>query len=129
MLGLSLYPHHLRGKSDCTLEDFCAMVERTVELMGIERVGIGSDLCQDHGDEVVEWMRNGRWTRDLDYGEGSKDAAAWPKPVSWFSNNLDFRGIAEGLKQRGFSDDAVDRIMGLNWLDFFERSFGPRDSR
>ena len=129
MLGLSLYPHHLRGKSDCTLEDFCAMVERTVELMGIERVGIGSDLCQDHGDEVVEWMRNGRWTRDLDYGEGSKDAAAWPAPVPWFSNNLNFRGIAEGLKQRGFADDAVDRIMGLNWLDFFERSFGPRDSR
>ncbi|MCG8692632.1 MAG: dipeptidase [Minwuiales bacterium] len=129
MLGLSLYPHHLRGKSDCTLEDFCAMVERTVELMGIERVGIGSDLCQDHGDEVVEWMRNGRWTRDLDYGEGSKDAAAWPAPVPWFNSNLDFHGIAEGLKQRGFSDDAVDRIMGLNWLDFFERSFGPRDSR
>lgn len=129
MLGLSLYPHHLREKSACTLEDFCAMVERTVELMGIERVGIGSDLCQDHGDEVVAWMRNGRWTRDVDYGEGSKDAAAWPAPVSWFSSNLDFRGIAEGLKQRGFADDAVDRIMGLNWLDFFERSFGPGESR
>lgn len=129
MLGLSLYPHHLRGKSDCTLEDFCAMVERTVELMGVERVAIGSDLCQDHGDEVVEWMRNGRWTRDLDYGEGSKDAATWPAPVTWFSSNLDFRGIAEGLEQRGFPTDAVDKIMGLNWLDFFERSFGPRDSR
>ena len=29
MLGFSLYPHHLKGKSDCTLQSFCEMVART----------------------------------------------------------------------------------------------------
>jgi len=47
MIGFSLYPHHLKGKSDCTLESFCGMVARCAEIMGVERLGIGSDLCQD----------------------------------------------------------------------------------
>ena len=29
MLGFSMYPHHLKDKSDCQLEDFCGMIART----------------------------------------------------------------------------------------------------
>ena len=50
MLGLSLYPHHLKNKSDCTLECFCEMVLRLADVMGPEHIGIGSDLCQDQPD-------------------------------------------------------------------------------
>jgi len=45
MLGFSLYPHHLKEKSDCTVESFCDMVARTADLMGIDHIGLGSDLC------------------------------------------------------------------------------------
>ena len=45
MLGLSLYPHHLKNNTDCTLESFCEMVARTVEILSINNIGIGSDLC------------------------------------------------------------------------------------
>ena len=34
MLGLSLYPHHLKGTSNCTLESFCEMAAKTAELHG-----------------------------------------------------------------------------------------------
>ena len=34
MLGFSFYPNHLRDGSDTTLEEFCNMVARTVELIG-----------------------------------------------------------------------------------------------
>ena len=83
MLGFSAYPHHLRGKSDCSLDDFCSMVARTAELMGIDNIGIGSDLCLDQPDSVVEWMRNGRWTKDLDFGEGSAANAGFPAQPVW----------------------------------------------
>jgi len=66
MLGFSLYPHHLRNKSACTLQDFCEMVARTADLIGAEHLGIGSDLCQHQPDSVVEWMRTGRWTKQID---------------------------------------------------------------
>lgn len=126
MLGFSLYPHHLKGGSACTLEDFCAMVARTAEKVGAHHLGIGSDLCQDQPDSVVTWMRNGRWTRTLDYGEGSAAAAGFPPPPAWFRDNRDFANIAAGLRKAGFSGTETAAIMGGNWLDFFDASFGPR---
>ncbi|MDC0233726.1 dipeptidase [Candidatus Pelagibacter sp.] len=59
MLGLSLYPHHLKDNTNCTLDSFCEMVAKTAEIMNVNKIGIGSDLCLDHPDAVVEWMRNG----------------------------------------------------------------------
>ena len=120
MLGFSLYPLHLKGGSGCSLADFCAMVARTAELMGVEHIGIGSDLCQDQPDAVVNWMRVGRWTRKT-------ENAVFPPQPSWFRNNTDFANIPSGLETVGFSPAEVDRIMGGNWLDFFARSFGPAD--
>lgn len=125
MLGFSLYPHHLKGKSGCTLEDFCAMVARTADRMGVERIGIGSDLCQDQPDSVVEWMRTGRWTKTVDYGEGSAAQAGFPPQPPWFRDNRDFPGLGDGLSGVGFSTAEVARILGENWLAFFDRSFGP----
>ena len=125
MLGFSLYPHHLKDKSDCTVESFCEMVARTADLMGIDHIGLGSDLCQDQPDSVVEWMRVGRWTKDIDYGEGSAGDAGFPPMPSWFGGNLDFDNIANGLRAHGFADADVEKVMGGNWLRFFEESFGP----
>lgn len=126
MLGFSLYPLHLKGGSGCTLSSFCEMVARTAELMGVERIGIGSDLCQDQPDSVVEWMRVGRWTRDSRGASGPLGAAVFPPQPDWFRNNTQFANIAAGLAGVGFSEQDIDRIMGGNWLDFFERSFGPQ---
>ena len=72
MLGLSLYPYHLKEGSNCTLENFCEMAAKTAEIMGVKNLGIGSDLCINHPDSVVEWMRNGTWAKTKNYGEGSK---------------------------------------------------------
>lgn len=123
MLGFSLYPHHLRDGSSCSLEDFCAMVARTAQIMGTEHIGFGSDLCQDQPDGVVAWMRNGTWTREGEGGEAPEAAPVFPPQPPWFRDNRDFSGILDGLRKTGFSEDEVRRIAGANWLDFFDRSF------
>jgi microsomal dipeptidase-like Zn-dependent dipeptidase len=125
MLGVSLYPHHLKDGSACTLDDFCAMIARAADLMGADRLGIGSDLCQDQPDSVVEWMRVGRWTKSVDYGEGSAAAPGFPPQPGWFRDNRDFPGLEDGLRRAGFSPDETAGILGENWLAFFEAGFGP----
>lgn len=125
MLGFSIYPHHLKGKSDCTIDSFCEMIARTAELMGVDNIGIGSDLCQGHPDSVVEWMRVGRWTKQVDYGEGSVSDAGFPIMPSWFGGNRDFGNLVKGLQDFGFLEEDVAKIMGGNWLTFFEKSFEP----
>ncbi len=127
MLGFSMYPHHLKGKSDCTLDSFCAMIAKTAELMGADKIGIGSDLCQDQPDSVVEWMRVGRWTKEIDYGEGSADNAGFMDQPGWFRDNRDFKNIAKGLETVGFLPDEIAGIMGENWLNFYDRSFGAKE--
>ena len=123
MLGFSLYPHHLHGGSACALDDFCSAVARTADVMGVTHIGIGSDLCQDQPDSVVEWMRSGRWTKSVDFGEGSADAAGFPAMPDWFRDNRDFGNISEGLRRVGFSAEDVTAVMGGNWLRFFDASF------
>ncbi len=125
MLGFSMYPHHLKDKSDCKLEDFCQMIARAAELLGAAHLGLGSDLCQDQPDSVVEWMRIGRWSKVIDYGEGSAKDAGFPPQPDWFKDNRDFGNIEAGLSAVGLDKDEVAGIMGDNWLRFYDENFEP----
>jgi microsomal dipeptidase-like Zn-dependent dipeptidase len=124
MLGFSTYPFHIGG-SDTPLEKFCAMIADTVELMGIEHVGIGSDMCRKHSREYLDWMRSGRWSRELDSGEAKSAGGGWPAYPTWFTTPADFPNITQGLLATGFAEAEVARIMGGNWLEFFRKSFAP----
>ncbi len=126
MLGFSLYPHHLKDKSACTLQSFCDMVARAADTYGAQHLGIGSDLCQDQPDSVVEWMRVGRWTKRIDYGEGSASAPGFPDMPAWFQDNRHFGTLEQGLRATGLSDEDVGGIMGKNWYRFFAENFGPQ---
>ena len=119
MLGLSLYPHHLKDKSNCTLESFCEMAAKTAELIGVEHIGIGSDLCIGHPNSVVEWMRNGKWTKKKDFGEGSSSNPNFPKQPTWFEDARGFKNLEKGLKKVGFQETEVNDILGNNWYNFY----------
>jgi microsomal dipeptidase-like Zn-dependent dipeptidase len=119
MFGLSLYPHHLKDTSNCTLESFCEMAAQTAEIMGIKHIGIGSDLCLKQPNNVVEWMRNGTWTKTKDYGEGSSSNPHFPKQPSWFEDARGFNNLEKGLKKVGFQETEVNDILGNNWYNFY----------
>jgi len=123
MLGVSLYPFHLKDGSDCTVRDFCNMIYQAAEVVGIDQIGIGSDLCQNWGYETLEWMRSGKWAAKPDFGEGSAENANWPKQPSWFNSSRDFMNIANVLPESGFNKTEVEKIMGVNWLKFYSHSF------
>ena len=119
MLGLSLYPHHLLNGTNCSLDNFCQMVAQTAEIIGIKNLGIGSDLCLQQPDRIVEWMRNGTWTKTIDYGEGSKSNAAFPEQPNWFQDARGFDNLEKGLKEVGFNSEETQGILGNNWFNFY----------
>ena len=120
MLGLSLYSHHLKNGTNCTLNSFCEMAAKTAEIIGAECIGIGSDLCLNQPDTVVEWMRNGTWTKSRNYGEGSKNKPGFPEQPKWFLDARGFKNIEDGLKKVGFSENEVNGILGNNWYNFYK---------
>ncbi len=122
-IGLSLYPYHLKNLGECKIEDFCLMIKKLINLIGIEHIGIGSDLCKNWPDEVVMWMRNGKWTKKIDYGESTNKNIKWPKQPSWFTKGSDLKNIFESLVKNGLSEDQAFKIMGINWLNFMKNHF------
>ena len=120
ILGLSLYSHHLKDGTNCKLENFCEMVAKTAEIMDVNNIGIGSDLCLNQPDSVVEWMRNGTWSKSRNYGEGSKKKPGFPKQPEWFLDARGFDNLETGLKKVGFNKEEVEGILGNNWFNFYK---------
>ena len=120
MLGLSLYPHHLKNNTNCTIESFCEMVAKTADIIDIKNIGIGSDLCLNQPDSIVEWMRNGTWSKSKNYGEGSKNKPGFPNQPEWFQDARGFENIENGLIKIGFSDTETHGILGNNWYNFYK---------
>jgi membrane dipeptidase len=120
MIGLSLYPHHLKDGTNCTLNSFCEMVAKTADLIDVKNIGIGSDLCLYQPDKVVEWMRNGTWTKSTNFGEGSKKIPGFPKQPEWFLDARGFNNLENGLKKIGFNNNEVNGILGNNWFNFYK---------
>jgi microsomal dipeptidase-like Zn-dependent dipeptidase len=71
-------------------------------------------------------MRVGRWTKEIDYGEGSPREAGFPSMPSWFKDNRHFGAITVGLEKHGFSKKETSAIMGENWLRFYDKNFNPQ---
>lgn len=126
LLGFSLYPFHLPNGSACTLDDFCEMIAKTADLVGVDHLGIGSDLCLNQPQEVLEWMRNGKWSKAMDYGEGNASNSGWPDDLPWFKDELGMENIYNGLLKYGFKEKEANQILGGNWYSFLKDGLEPK---
>lgn len=130
MLGFSVYPHHLKDGSACTLEEFCAMIARTAELMGPRRIGIGTDLCQDQPDCIVEWMRTGRWTKRLDLWRGQHRCARLSEDAGMVLGQSGLRPDRRGPSRCGHERGGGRGRNGRQLAPLFRRELrctnGPR---
>ena len=122
-IGLSLYPYHLRNLGDCKVEDYCEMIKKLINLIGVENIGIGSDLCLNWPDEVVMWMRNGKWTKKTDFGESKDKNASWPKQPVWYSKPGDLKNLFKSMISNGIKEDEALKIAGSNWFNFMKNHF------
>ncbi len=122
-IGLSLYPYHLKNHGNCKIEEFCEMIKQLINLIGIDHIGIGSDLCKNWPNEVVMWMRNGKWTKKTDYGESKDNSSAWPEQPSWFTKGSDIKKIYQSLLKNGISEKDAFKVIGENWFTFMKEFF------
>ena len=119
VVGLAAYPNMLKGGRDATLEEFSEMVAYTADLVGIDHVGIGSDLHWSVSVEHLQWVRSGRWTRDVPHIEPN----SWD--LDWLKSSEDFPHLFDALRARGCSVEEIGAVMGGNWLRLYEESFDP----
>jgi membrane dipeptidase len=124
VIGCAAYRNITPANACASVDGWCEMVARTVELAGIDHVGLGTDYSHKTNDAFYDWMRRGRWTRGVDYGAGS---AANPGKVSkpdWLLKAGQLASVAGGLKRVGFNAEEIGKITGGNWLRLYRAVFG-----
>jgi membrane dipeptidase len=117
MFGMALFPAMLPGGVNCTLSNFCDLVEHSVELVGAERLGLGTDFVWRRPLSYIKQVRTGRGT----FETAPVVPPKWPE---WMKTPADFPRIAGELSKRGWSDARVEGFMGKNWLDFYAKVIG-----
>ena len=122
-IGLSLYPYHLKNYGNCKIEEFCSMIKELINLIGSDNIGIGSDLCLNWKDDVVMWMRNGKWSKNIDYGESKDKNINWPKQPKWYEKPSDINNIFRAMIKNGINEQTAIKILGMNWLNFMKNHF------
>ncbi|MGW6298467.1 dipeptidase [Peribacillus butanolivorans] len=86
-----------------TLEQFIKHIDHIVQLIGIDHVGIGLDLC----DDFFKYM-------DAD------DLASMPrKPFDVIDGHQSLPKLIEGLINRGYKEKELEKIIGGNFLRIF----------
>lgn len=118
MIGLTTY-HNLTRGFIATPEEWAEMVARSVDLLGIDCIGIGTDSNQRGTDEYREWMRKGRWSRRPQIGASPPPGVEPSQRPDWFSGPQHFGRLGEALAGRGFSDAECAQILGGNWMRFY----------
>ncbi|MBN35998.1 MAG: peptidase M19 [Rhodospirillaceae bacterium] len=122
MIGLATYP--ALCPKDTALKDWCTMVARTVDIMGIDHVGIGTDYADGWTTEDAMTINMWRWSHEADYGAHTKDNPGWDSMPDWWPSPAAFSNLTAGLLDHGFAEDEVAAIMGGNWMRIVGTCFG-----
>lgn len=110
-IALSLFPPLLHKKSECLLHEFCEMVARLVDMIGLDVVAIGSDLYEGQSDQALRYVS---------FNKGGELSSTWPSPLEWFDLERGMYVLYESLFRVGFFEGEIKAILGENWFKFMK---------
>ncbi|WP_315835322.1 dipeptidase [Bradyrhizobium prioriisuperbiae] len=119
--GVLAVPFFLKPEGGAKLQTIVQHVEHAANIVGIDRVGIGTDWgpwCADFPNEIKERARAQLASHGFSKKELPEFGDIIPELDSWES----WPNITAALMDRGYSDHEVEGIVGGNWLKFMSRS-------
>jgi membrane dipeptidase len=123
VLGIFQINPYIGARERNTLDDFLAHIDHAVQVGGIEHVGIGSDRehrrIPDTPEEKQKLIDELSRLRPVNAA-----SFRWPFFISELNHPRRMETIADGLGQRGYKADAVDKILGGNFYRLFRDTIG-----
>ena len=128
--GVVIVPGFIAESPEATLDDFARHIEHLVDVMGIDHVGIGTDKTGPgpgtesivqypdsmprHRPGSFDWagfrLKEHRLTPEY-HLKGYRDFGDWPN-------------LTVELAQRGFNEEELRKVLGLNFLRVFREVVG-----
>jgi membrane dipeptidase len=120
--GATFYPSFLRRGGESTVDDYLEALEHMLEIVGHDRVGIGTDFTEGRPPEFWEYIG-----RDKGYGRVVVTGRARRKPEAQplgLRSNEDIGALPEAMRRRGWDDTLIVGVLGANWLRFLGAIWG-----
>ena len=141
--GVAAIGGFIRESTDATLDHFVDHVEHLVDVMGIDHVGIGCDKCGpgpgtesnvEFPDELGPFDTSFLYKTDPD-PRSTKGDFSWSgfRPehrlsddhrIDGFDQFTDWPNITVKLVERGFNEEELRKILGLNYVRVFREVVG-----
>ena len=100
-----------------TVDDFIDHIDYVVRLVGIEHVGIGTDWPMPQTKWAAITFKK-YVAPTIGFAPGNGPSTEW---IHGLKDYRSFINVTRGLVARGYSDEAIRKILGENWLRVFEQ--------
>lgn len=118
MIGAMAFPLVLTGQASATLEHYLGAIEDLVDLVGVDRVGLGPDFMEEMPKRVAAEALAG-------FTEDTAARFYSVRKVEGFGSVAETGNVTRGLLARGWKEEDVRKVIGGNWLRFYEEAWKP----
>ncbi|MCL0048773.1 dipeptidase [Dehalococcoidia bacterium] len=117
--GIVVVPFFL-AKENPSLDHFLDHLEHAIEIMGIDKVGVGTDWGAVYPEPLL--ARLNEEVKRIGFRE--EHNVDWRAVTKGFKDWKDWPNITYGLVSRGYSDQEIKGILGGNFLKSFREVVG-----
>jgi membrane dipeptidase len=114
VIGIVTAPMMLTSSGDTALERMVEHIDHVVQVVGIEHVGIGSDFMR-------QLWRSGAIPPEI-MGKPAEQCALMDLMFDGVPDSAGLPLVARSLEQRGYDADAIEAVLGGNFLRVLRRA-------
>ena len=115
VVGLTFFSTLINKEKElATVEDLADHIDHITELVGVEHVGLGPDFSE-FSIRISQWTGMRGNMEGMQYGD--KENYFHPELKDW----THFPNISRCLLKRGYSAEAIGKVMGENFLRVYKR--------
>lgn len=117
-VGVTMFPAFLPRGAESTIEDYLDAMEHTIDLVGEDQVGVGTDFTQGYGEEFFRYLNHdkGRFRKLVNFGP-----VVMPEGIRRIE---DFPNLTAAMERRGWPETRIRKVMGENWLRALQEVWG-----
>ena len=117
IVGVTAIAPFLKKGNASTVEDYVDAISYTVDLVGLDHVGVGTDFTQDQPEEFWRYIGSQQGTK---FPSTFTDVTTPSNYPINFETPDKFPVLIDTMENKGFSSEEIAKILGLNWIRVFQ---------
>ncbi len=113
-VGVTMFPPFLAKGVEATVADYVEAIDYIVNLVGEDRVGIGTDFTQGYGREFFDWI-----THDKGNGRKLTEFGEIINPEGMRTIG-DFGNLTAAMQKAKWGESKIEKIIGINWVNLLD---------